>query len=251
MENERLRLFPIILILVLAAATIIATVLLPGLFGNPFARPETWNASIIIACILEALIYLYAALPFFPKVRASMSMAVYPSIAFVLIPYALAVVLTLFLTGRSTTLYVTLLAGETIVGLGIVFMLSVVGNTRRKNEQAEAVERATAYKPALEVRGIRDNLVGVKGKGSDAAFKACTDALRRLEERSSSATRFCRPGSEDAEAEIISSIGELSGKVSALGSLEGESMDSALTNCTNDALSIIKALDRRERGLVR
>ena len=251
MEKDKQRLFPIVLILVLAMATITATIVLPGLFGDPAARPETWNASIIIACILEALIYLYAALPFFSKVRASISMAVYPSLAFVLIPYALAVVLTLFLTGRSTALYATLLSGETIVGFGFVFMLSVVGNTRRKNEQTEAVERATVYKPALEVRGIRDNLEGIKGKCSDTVFKACADALRRLEERSNSATRFCRPGSEDAEAEIISSIAELSGKVSALGGLEGASIDSALTGCTNDALSIIKALDRREKGLVR
>lgn len=251
MEQDKQRLFPIVLILVLATATIAATIVLPSLFGDPNARPQTWNASIIIACVIEVLVYLYAALPFFPKVRASMSMAVYPSIAFVLIPYALAAVLTLFLTGRSTALYATLLSGETIVGFVIVVMLSVVGNTRRKNEKTEAVVRATVYKPALEVRGIRDDLEGAKGKSSDTVFKACADTLRRLEERSNSATRFLRPGSEKAEAEIISSIKDLSNKISSLMGLGAEGIDVALASCTDEALSIIKALDRREKGLVR
>jgi hypothetical protein len=251
MTNEKPRLFPIFLILVLAAATIAATIVLPNLFGDPSARPETWNASIIIACVLEALIYLYAALPFFPGVRGAMSMTVYPSIAFVLVPYALAAILTIFLAASSTALYATLLSGETIVALGIVGILSVVGNTRRRGEASEAVDRATAYKPAAAARAARDELASVKGKGSDAAFKACADALRRLEERSSSATRFGRPSSEAAEAEIASSIGSLAGRVAGLGGLGPEGIDAALEACAAEALSIVKALDRRERGLVK
>jgi hypothetical protein len=251
MANDKPRLFPILLILVLAAATIAATIVLPNLFGDPSARPVTWNASIIIACVLEASIYLYAALPFFPKVRASMSMTVYPSITFVLIPYAFVVVLTLLLTSTSIALYATLLSGETIVALGLVGTLSVVGNTRRKGEATEAAERATVYKPAAAARAARDGLEVLKGKHSPAAFKACADALRRLEERSSSATRFGRPGSEAAEAEIASSIETLASRVAGLSALGVEGLDAALEACSAEALSIVKALDRRERGLVK
>jgi len=251
MTSEKPRVFPILLCLVLALAAVAATIALPGLFVEPAARSSTWNASIIIACVLEALLALYAALPFFPRVRGSMSMAVYPSISFVLMPYALAVVLTIFLASGKVALYATLLSAETIVALGIVGALAAVGNTRRDEEKSNAALRAMVYKPALEVRSARDSLGAVKGKGPEAAFKACADALRRLEERASSATRFGRPGAEDAEARIEASIGELGAKVEGLSALAAGDLDAALNACASEALAIVKALDLRERSLVK
>jgi hypothetical protein len=237
--------------LVLALAAMAATILLPGLFGDPSSRPPTWDASIVIACVLEALIALYAALPFFPRVRDSISMAVYPSIAFVLLPYVLAVVLTLVFAAGSVALYATLLSGETIVALAVVGILAAAGNTRRRGERGEAVERASAYKPALAVRAIRDELAAAQGSGSASSFKACADALRRLEERSASATRFGQPGSESDETEIEAGIGALAAKVEGIGSLAGAEAEAALAAAAKEALALVKSLDRRERSLVK
>jgi hypothetical protein len=252
MTSEKPRAYPIFLSLILALAAIASTIILPGLFvADPAARSATWDASIIVACALEALIALYAALPFFPKVRESISMAVYPSIAFVLLPYALVAVLTIFLASGRVALYATLLCVETIAAIAVIGILAAVGNTRRGVERTNAVERATVYKPALEARSARDNLSAVKGKGSDAAFKSCADALRRLEERATSATRFGRSGSESAESEIESSIGALAAKVSGLAALAEGDIDAGLGACASEALAIVKALDLRERSLVR
>jgi len=252
MTSEKPRAFPILLCLALALSAMAATIVLPGLFvANPSARSATWDVSIAIACILEAIIALYAALPFFPRVRASISMAVYPSIVFVLLPYTLAVVLTLVFTAGSIALYATLLSGETILALAVVGALAAAGNTRRKGERTEAVERASTYKPVIAVRAIRDELASAQAVGSAASFKACIDALRRLEERSVSATRFGRPGSESDETSIEAGIGALAAKVERLKDLSGAEADAALAASAGEALALVKSLDRREKNLVK
>ena len=119
-------------------------------------------------------------------------MSAYSAIAFPLFLYLIAGIATVYLARNDYSRFITLVIVESIVFLLIAGSILLLGHSRAQEVNAEAAERATAYRPALDIKMIRSQFSASGLSGQDAA--ALSDALRRLEERAASATRFGRNG---------------------------------------------------------
>lgn len=226
---------------------------------DPQKRSETFHFTLVFICFLELLFFGFFAGLFIPLFKKGMVWALYPSIGAVVgwyIIFSLGIVICYNLISFWITfpkIYFTVLTIESLIFLLILGSIIIL-NIYKKSEDTEIEkERSELRNISSKVQEIHQNFLNCKDFFPVEDFREVEKDIRILKERFQFCTPFGRAisGVGEIEEKILSQIASLGNLILSIHSSKEEEIKNILENIKLQTASIIQAMERREKLLIK
>jgi hypothetical protein len=220
------------------------------------ARPSTFAFDVVIACLLETMVYGYFAFLIWRRPRPRVAGGFLPAVGVVLVAYAAVTALLVLghglLSPGSSKWYFIALAVESLIFL-VVLGAVLVLNTHKTAEDRQRVDSSVRTLRLEDQLSEALHALTTEGAKFEAnALHDTASALRRAKEKFAYSMPFGHVESAaDVEGDIASEVSSLRDSLSRALTEAKADQAAVLTNVRRSADRILDLMARRDRIVVR
>lgn len=239
--------------------SLVVTIWLFFYLSNPQARSETFGFTLFFVCFLEFLFFGYFIVLFILGLRKRIVVAIYPSIGFIISLYILVSVIIIIAHNllsiwvKSPKAYFVVLSIETLIFLIILSSIIVLNKYKKGEDIQTEAEKTELTNLSVKMQEIYQNFTNCKSYFELQAYRNVERDMRKLKEKFQFCTPFGRsvPEVEEIEKQIEDKILSLGKLINDIPAMPKEELAKRLENIKSLITSIIQAMERREKLLIK